>query len=158
MLIAAGIFILAAYVGFEAFEDRRGPFEAMQAPSNRLLELIEVALRFGLVSLLTVKLWKPSSDGEAALYVCVLSLFLLGWFVIVRTWLKAEFVRIELQGTVLLPVFAIAFWWFSAEKSRAAEFSLPISLVLFCMGWVLLSSGVKLLHRLRPRSLAELVH
>jgi hypothetical protein len=157
MLLAAGVFIFAAYIGFEAFEDRRGPFKAMQAPSSQIVEYIEVVLRLGLVSLLTVKLWRPSTDGEAALYVCALSVFLLTWFLLVRTSLKADFVRSEMQGTILLPLFAIAIWWFSSDKSRAAEFSLPVALVLFCMGWVLLSSGVKLLKRLRPSSLAEFV-
>jgi hypothetical protein len=149
-LFAAGIFVFSAYLSFEAFEDRRGPYDATFMPSELWPRLLEISLRFGLVATLTLKLWQPADDSSLSLYVAAVACLLFIWTAIVKCKYGAKISTIELSGSLVLALFAVGLAWFSADLLRVTDFSLgaivilvPLSFVLFGFGGVLLRKVTK---------------
>jgi hypothetical protein len=146
-LVAAGFFVFSAYLSFEAFEDRRGPYEATCMPIQILPRLLEVLLRFGLVATLTVKLWQPADDGSLSLYVAAVACALFIWTATVKFMYGAKISTVELAGSLTLALFALGLVWFSADLFRVTYFSLGAIVILLPLSFILLGFGGALLKK-----------
>jgi len=150
-LVAAGFFVFSAYLSFEAFEDRRGPYDTTCMPSQILPRLLEILLRFGLVATLTVKLWQPSDDSSLSFYVAAVACALFIWTATVKFFYGAKISSIELLGSLVLAAFALVLVWFSSDLHRVTDFSLGAIVILLPLSFVLLGIGGALLRNIyRP--------
>jgi len=156
-LIAAGIFIFAVYLSFEAFEDRRGPFESATMPNKRIYRLIELSLRIALIALLTIKLWRPTNDVDATYFLAVIAICLFCWTVIVKAKYSAALTNFDILGTVGLVLFALLLSVFSSSAEVASEYGLGGFAIMILFSIMLFGLGVFLLKRIARTMLDELL-
>lgn len=156
-LIAAGVFVFSVYLSFEAFEDRRGPFQHARMPNQRGYRLIELSLRVSLIALLTIKLWRPTNDTDATYFLAVIAVFLLCWSTIVKSRYAAALTQLDILGAVALVVFALLLSVFSGNPAMASEYGLGGFAVMMLFSIMLFGLGVFLLKRVAGALVGELV-
>lgn len=151
MLFAAGLFVFAAYLSFEAFEHQQGPYADSCMPKRVLWRFVELTLRFFLVATLTVKLWQPSDDGALTSYVAIVAISLLLWTSLVRSKYGAAIDLYELFGNAALAVFSLILLLFSLDIHLATHFSLGAVLVLLLLSiFLVITAGLILNKVSRP--------
>ena len=147
-LMGAGIFIFAVYLSFEAFENRRGPFNAISMPAAMLPRISELLLRFALVAMLTVKWWRPQTDSDATLFVAIIALALLIWTLLVKFQYSAKISIADILGNVVLALFAVILVWFVSDFFRSVHYGLAAVLIMALLALALLGFGAWLLKRI----------
>ncbi len=146
-LVAAGFFVFAAYMSFEAFEVGRGPFDDIRMPQSVWPRILEISLRLSLVAMLTLKVWHMENDRDASAFVAIVAPALLAWTLVVRHYYRAAVSQFDVIGTLVLTFFAIGLLWFSADIFRATYFGLAAVIIMTVFALALIGFGGWLLSR-----------
>lgn len=154
-LIAAAVFVFAAYLSFEAFEEHRGPFDGVTMPTAIWLRVIEIALRFALISMLTIKLWRPQTDSDATWFLGVVAILLLLWSWMIKSSYAAKVSTLDLLANLALAFFAIGLAWFSSDFFRATYYGLGAFVIMFVLACALFGHGIWLLRRVAGPLVSE---
>lgn len=119
-------FIFVTYLDIEAFEEKKGRFEYIRRPGP-VVEAFELCIRFLLLFLITVKVWKPDTYREALGAQAALSCALLIWSVVISRFCRAHW---EWRSVFLLLIAGISFWGWRISGDREREADLGVWMIV----------------------------